>query len=299
MGLKKTLKLNYLNFTTFKWIVGVAEYNAKDVVNPQKQLKIHWIKNPPKDSWFADPFIISETEKYISILVEEYFYSNRKGRISKLIVNRDTWNLEQVVPVIELDTHLSFPAYYREGGKVYIYPESTKSGKLTLYEYDETAGTAKAVKVICDSPLADAVIFEKDGYKKILATTSPRDNGKVLDIYPYDDNPAIAPENSITFQTNIARNAGLPFKIGDCLIRPAQDCTKSYGSCVVLQEMRVIDDEFDFKELRRFYSPLFRYREAFHTFNVFEGRLVAVDAEGFRYGLIAQLVYHLRELFRR
>lgn len=299
MSLKRELKQWYLRFTTFKWVVGIADFNRDVVFSPDNKLKIHWIKKTPRGSWFADPFILSESEDVISLFVEEFFYSNKKGRISKLVVNKHTWKLEQVAPVIELNTHLSFPAYFREGGRVYIYPESTKSGKLTLYEYDENVGIVKAVKVICDSPLADAVLFEQDGHKKILATTSPYDNGKVLDIYPCDDNPAIEPERKITFKTNVARNAGLPFKIEDRIIRPAQDCTKTYGSCVVLQEMEVKDDEIDFKEIRRFYSPLFRYREAFHTFNVFENRLLAVDAEGFRYGLIAQLVYHLRELLRR
>lgn len=298
MNLKQLFKHCYLNYTTFKWVVGVAEYNPKEILNPNIGLKIHWIKNTPKGSWFADPFILSEGDDYISILVEEYFYSNKKGRISKLIVNKKTWKLEQLVPVIELDTHLSFPAYYRKDGKVYIYPESTKSGKLTLYEYEEKEEKIIVVKDICSRPLADAVIYDFNGKKVVFATTSPRDNGKVLDVYPYDDNPSVVPVRNITFKTNVARNAGFPFIVDNRIIRPAQDCTKSYGSCVVLQEMNINKDNIEFKEIKRFYSPRFKYREAFHTFNIFDYKYIAVDAEGFRYGIIAQLVYHIRELLR-
>ena len=83
------------------------------------------------------------------------------------------------------------------------------------------------------------------------------------------------------------------------MIRPAQDCSKSYGSCVVLQEMAEREGRLSFQEMKRFKSPLLRYREAFHTFNVFENKYIALDAEGFKHGLIAQVVYHMREFFRK
>ena len=298
MKQKQLFKQCYLNLTKFKWVVGIADFDKEVVFNPEKKLKIHWIKNTPRRSWFADPFILKETDNHIHLLVEELFYANNKGRISKLIVNRHNWRLEQIEPVIDISTHLSFPAYYRENGMVYVYPESTKTGKLTLYEYDEMSGEAKAIKDLCNYPVADAVLCSFGNKNYIIGTTSPKDNGKILDFYPIGDSSK-GPEKSISFRTNVARNAGFPFYVNDRLIRPAQDCTKSYGSCVVLQEMIFTNDSTEFKEIRRLYSPLFKYREAFHTFNVFEGKLVAVDAEGFRYGLLAQLVYHIREFFRR
>ena len=298
MAFRQLLKNRYLRLTTFKWIIGVASFDREVILGGRKRLKIHWIKGNPKDSWFADPFILSEEENHLQILVEQFFYANHKGRISKLVVNRHNWRIEQIIPLIDIPTHLSFPAYFREGGKVFIYPESSQSGKLTLYEYDEKTDQATAVKVLSGYPLADAVLFELDGKQSLLATTAPRDNGSVLDVYPCTDDPGAGPEARVTFKTRVARNAGLPFRLDGRLIRPAQDCSRSYGSCVVLQEMAVKDGNLAFKEIQRLHSPLFNYREAFHTFNVFEDRFIAVDAEGFRYGLFAQLIYHIRESFR-
>lgn len=298
MSVRSSLKQRYLRFTEFKWIVGVADFSRDLVLDPDKKPRIHWIRNNSDKSWFADPFILSATDNYISILAEEYFYSERKARISKLVVNRHDWKLEKVVPVIEIPTHLSFPAYYRENGRVYIYPESTKSGKLTLYKYDEERESVKPVKDLCNCPIADAVIWESSSKPYILATTAPKDNGKILDFYPFESIPANGPEKHYSFKTNTARNAGLPFRLEGRTFRPAQDCTLRYGSCVVLQEILEGNDVIRFKEIKRLYSPLFRYNLAFHTFNVFENRLVAVDAEGFRHGLLAQLFYYIRELFR-
>ena len=293
------IKQAYLKMTTFKWIVGIAEFNPDAILSPTEILKVQWIRRTPKGSWFADPFILKETKDHLHILVEEFLYKNNKGRISKIVVNKHNWKLEQVIPVIDIPTHLSFPVHYRKDGKVYIYPESTKSGKLTVYEYDEETDTVIQVKDICSRPIADAVIYDLGRQKVIMATTSPKDNGKVLDIYPLADDPADKPLFSIPFLTNVARNAGIPFSIDGRAFRPAQDCTHHYGSCVVLQEMTEHDGTIYFKEIKRFKSPSFNYKEAFHTFNVFDNKLIAVDAEGFRYGLLAQAAYHIRELLRK
>lgn len=299
MALRQSLKNWYLRRTEFKWVVGVAEYSPETILDKSRRLKIHWVKNLPRESWFADPFILSAAQDKIYLLVEEFVYTTQKGRISKLVVNRHSWTLEQVIPIIDISTHLSFPAYFRENGKVYIYPESSRSGKLTLYEYDEGAETTSPVNVLSNYPLADGVFLDAGEKRYIMATTLPRDNGKVLDLYPVAAGPDAGPELQIAFKTNVARNAGVPFSVNGRQIRPAQDCTDHYGSCVVLQEIVKENDNFVFKELRRLHSPLPLYREAFHTFNVFEDRLAAVDAQGFRFGLFAQMLYHIRESFRK
>lgn len=299
MSLKARLKDWYINYTQLRWTVGVAEFDANAILDPEGKLRIHWVKHHCKDRWFADPFILSVTDDHIYILVEDYLYACNKGHISRLKVNRHTWKLEQIDPVIEQPTHLSFPAYFREGGKVYIYPENTLSGKLTLFEYDEASGKATRVRDLSDRPLADAVLWKLNGRDVILATTAPDDSGKTLDIYPY---PAVSdadPADRIAFQTNVARNAGAPFMAQGRIIRPAQDCTRFYGSCVVLQEMSTDQGQLQFKEIRRLHSSFFRYSHAFHTFNVFENKYVAVDAEGFRKGLIAQFIFFIREHFRK
>lgn len=298
MGLKEKIKDWYVNFTQLRWTVGVADFDPDAILDPKGRLKIHWVRHNNKGSWFADPFILSVTDEYVYILVEEFVYSRNRGRISRLKVNRHTWKLEQIEPLIEQKTHMSFPAYYREGDKVYIYPENTLTGKLTLFEYDEESGKATKVEDISDRPLADAVILNLDGRKTIMATTAPNDSGKRLDFYPCPSS-ASGPLYSVSFDSKVARNAGFPFKANGRTVRPAQDCSHYYGSCVVLQEMTEEDGKFRFREIRRLHSTLFNYSHAFHTFNVFEDRYIAVDAEGFRHGLIAQLVFYIREHLKK
>lgn len=301
MKIREKIKDWYVNYTKLKWTVGVADFDPDAILDPGKRLNIHWVKHKNKGSWFADPFILSVTEDFVFILVEEFVYSANKGRISRLKVNRHSWELEKIDPVIEQGTHLSFPAYYRKNGKVYIYPENSQSGKLSLFEYDEDSGVAAKVGVLSNCPLADAVIWQMDGKKVVMATTSPDDNGRVLDIYPYHEiqpREKEEPVERISFPERIARNAGMPFDIQGRLFRPAQDCARRYGESVIIQEVSRTDEGFQFKEVKRFYSPLTSHSVAFHTFNVFEDKYIAVDAEGMRNGLLADLFYKLREKVR-
>lgn len=301
MRFRELIKNGYLFCTEFKWTIGIADFNPNTILDSKGRLKIHWIKHNSKDSWFADPFILSVTEEHIYILVEEFIYSRNKGRISRLKVNRHNWKLEKIESVIDILTHLSFPIYYRENGKVYIYPESTKTRKLTLYEYNESTGEAIPIRDLSMAPLADAVIWQLREKRVIAATTAPNDNGKVLDIYPFREEAPLereGPVERILFPERIARNAGMPFEIQGRLFRPAQNCARRYGECVLIQELIESDNGLKFKEVNRFYSPLLNYKVAFHTFNVFDNKYVAVDAEGMRYGFIAQLLFFIREIFR-
>ena len=299
MSLRNKIKDWYVHFTQLRWTVGVADFDPDTILDPKRKLKIHWVKHNNKGSWFADPFILDVTDDFIFILVEEFVYSCNKGRISKLKINRHTWQLEQIVPIIEQRTHISFPAYYKEKGKVYIYPENTLSGKLSLYEYDPDSGVVSKMKDIIDVPLADAVLFKLSGRDVIMATTAPNDSGKKLDFYPCSSYSVTGAPDSVYFETKVARNAGFPFKVHGHIIRPAQDCSHYYGSCVVLQDMVEEKGKICFKEIRRMRSPLLSYSHAFHTFNVFEDKYIAVDAEGFRHGFLAQFLFFIRESLKK
>ena len=273
----------YRRFVSLKWTLGFIDYSPEIILDKQIIPNIHWIKDSHKGSWFADPFILSITEHDIVLLVEEFVYKTGLGRISKVVVSKQDYQFKSVKPLIDTGSHLSFPAYYRENGKVYIYPENTHSGKLSLFEYDEITDEVKEFGILINKPLADATITKIEGEKVILATTSPNDNGNVLDIYKWGEKNASS-INRVSFATNTARNAGFVFQEGGVQFRPAQDCSKSYGECVVLQKMVHSDGCLQFEEWKRFYSTNKQYALAFHTFNVFENRMIVVDAQGFRYG---------------
>lgn len=303
MSLRLALKNWYLHLTDFRWIIGVMDYDEQFVLDPEAKPRVKWIKTNWRGGWFADPFILSENDDEIIILAEHYEYSTRKAHISKLTVDKSSLKIKNVEPVIMTPNHLSFPAYFRRDGKVYIYPENVHSGKLSLFEYDESTGKSIYVRDLSEQPLADAVIVDgANGAKFIIGTRFPRDNGYDLEVHPWFDGQCpdgVSPIQVVSFKDKSARGAGLPFLIDDKLIRPAQSSNHFYGDSLVFQELNYDEnDMFSFHEIKRVTSPNWRYPLSFHTFNVFENRLASVDALGFRYGLLGLVLYRIREFFK-
>ena len=298
-----SLKKIYQHLIAWRYIIGFADYSDAIVLEKSFFPSIHWLKGVPKERWFADPFILSVSEKEIEVLVENYSYSDKKAKISIISVDKATYHLTHIFDILTLSDHLSFPAYFREKDRVFIYPEKCKSGCLTLFEFDSVTRVLQKQTVILQQPIADAVIATINGSSVIMGTLYPNDNGNTLYIYPFNrstPDPFTYPLQIVHLPDNTARNAGLLFSsFNKVMIRPAQCCNKRYGECLVLQ--RVVQKgqhTLAFEEIKRVYSPSKRYNLSFHTFNVFQNRLITVDAAGYRYRLIGHILESIRNLFR-
>lgn len=277
--------------TSNKWNIGFIEDSLDTILDPNHPVTIHWMKHKEKKSWFADPFILGIDDAHIYVLVEEFYYPIDRGRISKLTVNRNTYQLEKIDVILELPTHLSFPAIIRKDGKTYIYPENSESGKLAFYEFDTVSNKCIPSKILCERPLTDAIITDLFGENQIISTELPNPNKNILGIY--QNGKKI---KEFTFPENVARNAGDWFMRNGKIYRPAQDCTKTYGGAVIFQNVfKNNAGEYEFKNIRRLSSDNPIYNQGFHTFNHHQG-LSVVDAKGFRFPLFNKFFFFIRKL---
>lgn len=298
------IKILYRKAVAWTYTIGFVDYSDSLVLDPDYTPNVHWIKGIPLGHWYADPFIVDETEDSLIVFVEDYTFRRDKGQISKIRVDKSSYRVIEISTVLRLDTHLSFPAIYgsvKESGEMLFFPENCKSGKLGLYSYDQH--TSAYVRTICPYPIADATVLDLKGQKVITGTLYPNDNGNKLLIFPFFENecPAeVKPLQTVSFSDNSARNAGQPFRIGDDLYRPAQNSNHRYGECVVIQRVDVdSDNRFRFHEVKRIYSPSRRYDLTFHTFNVYKDKYVAVDASGYRFGLIGRFLKWLSKTMKK
>ena len=132
MKLKDRL-IHYIKDT--KYNIGFIDGDLKDIIEGIQPIKVNWLNHPYKDRWFADPFILDVTDNEIWVLVEEWYDPIQRGRISKLIIDKQTYKLKDILVLLELDSHLSFPAIRRAQYGIYVYPENSVTGKLTEYKY--------------------------------------------------------------------------------------------------------------------------------------------------------------------
>lgn len=282
------------------WNIGFVEEDIQDVLKADS-LHIHWLHHPYKDRWFADPFFLRVDEHRIILLAEEFRYLDKKGRLAKLVINRDDYHLEELKVILEEPYHLSFPFIYRKDGQVYIIPESSKSGQTAVYAYDEETDEIKKMSILCHLPLTDAVLVDMpDGHHYILSTKEPTQNKNHLQVYAVDTDRwtmSEAPVLDVCFESNIARNAGDVFEVDGVLYRPAQDCNKGYGNGVVIQQISYHDGQFAFEDVRTFFSDIPMFDMGYHTYNRMNG-LVVMDAHGHRFKMANKVVRYLLKLYR-
>lgn len=263
------------------WNIGFVEEPINEVVHA-KELNIHWLKHPYKDRWFADPFILSASDKEIVVLVEEFQYSTSKGRIAKLVIDKASYKLKEMVIILELPTHLSFPFIYRQGSDIYIMPENGASGSSTIYRYNQATDELLKVSVVLQLPLTDAIIHNVNGNDYLFSTMQPSPNRGPLKVYAFDKDAlksADMPISEIGFDLQISRNAGAMFEVDGQLYRPAQDCVKCYGNGIILQHVNYKGGRFTCDNINSFYSRNSLYDLGYHTFNMKDG-LIVIDGHG-------------------
>ena len=284
--MKSILNRFIFNYIHRHWNIAIASIDSE--LDPNN---IKWMKHIFKDRWFADPFIINETDDTLIILAEEYMRDDRKARLAKLTVTKDDCILLDNETILDLDSHLSFPNFIEVDGETYVYPENGRSGKTDYYKLDVPL---KYVGELSHLPLADAVIQEIGGNYYLFFTLGNECNGNRLLVH-VANNPfgPYEPKQEIVFKDNTARRAGRMFKFENKLISPAQICNNSYGEGVCLQETILDNDEFLFREIKRLYPTSKDYPSGLHTFNVF-GNHVVIDGYRFKHPLLSRIYFCLR-----
>ncbi len=283
-----------------RWNLAFFEDNAYEEVLNGNYRKIHWMKYNERDRWFADPFILSVTDKHIVLLVEEFSYRINRGRIAKLIVDKSSFHLLDMKIILDLDTHLSFPMIYRKNNEVFVLPENSASGKSTLYKFDFSNEKLIPVSVICNEPLTDAIFHKVGDQLYIFATKQPNPNGKTLSVYKVDKNTwRISKTDMIDFDRNVARNAGSIFIHDGEIFRPAQDCDGSYGKGVVIQKITFSPNnrKFIFTDNSALYPFNFKYQLGLHTLNCHDGMFV-IDGRGLLYPILGRMVRPIISLIK-
>lgn len=244
--------------------------------------------------WFADPFILDVTEKEIILLVEECDINYSRGRIAKLVLNKQTKELVSMKILLDLPTHLSFPAIYRADSNFYVYPENSAAGCLTMYLYDKNSETLQKHSVICDDPITDAII-KKIGEKfYMFGTVVPAENGNILSIYQsntFDGHYSFL--QHVSFNENIARGAGDIFEIDGICYRVSQICNNGYGQGLTIQKIIFKDGFFYIEEINRIPCP--KNKIALHTYNEYNG-VVVVDWRKEKHSMLRKIPGFFRGL---
>lgn len=292
------LKQWYSHQIRHEWALGFVRDGMNGIFS-SKPTYI-WVTNPyRKTTWFADPFILDVTDHKIVLLVEEFRYAEPKGRIARLIIDRNSWTITDVKILLELSTHLSFPSIWRKDGKVYVYPENSEANQLNLYEYDDANQCLKRVNTWCKEPLTDAIMTEFFGHEQIYSTRMPCPNSAILNCYERNADGKFVLIRDYKFPDKHARMAGQFFEYDGIIYRPGQDCNINYGGGVVIDRVIQQGDVLKFQPIKILRSTHSTLRSGMHTLNTYKD-IVVVDVHGYPYcvGKIIKRLVRLKKMMK-
>lgn len=291
MSIVSKLKHRYAHYT---WDLAFMEYDENIFHSDKHSYKLRIVKNPYKAKWFADPFILDVTDEAIILFVEEFDSTIKRGRIAKLTISRKDNRIVDCKILLDLDTHLSFPAIYRIGSDIFVNPENHASGNSFIYRYNIDEDKFERIESpLIPEPLSDNIVTKIGAVYYAFATLPPTPNGCEMVVYKSDNFFGKYFKVAIqTFDSSIARMAGMIQEVDGILIRPAQDCNEGYGRGIVFQEIRINTDGMSFNTIGSLYPNKVKYA-GIHTYNSYNKQLVVIDLKRYDYPMIQKL-YHLK-----
>jgi hypothetical protein len=209
------------------------------------------VLRPPRDRFYADPFLVERNGRNY-LFIEDYRFSSRKGLISCCEVDSEG-NCSEPRVVLERTYHLSYPFLFSWQGEIFMIPETRDNGTIEMYRASDFPYTWVQESILMsDAEAADSTLLHHHD-KWWLFTAGVLDHAlpeRTLCLFSADSpwGPWSAhPKNPIVSDVCRARPAGCLYFENGQLIRPGQDCSKSYGGAIRLHRVDVIS-ETDYQE---------------------------------------------------
>lgn len=239
-------RLYALCFHRPQWRVGWRRVVGPDLIDLRRHPEGGWTDLPDDGRrFYADPFAIAHGGS-VTLFVEEFDYRRGKGVISALSFDA-SGPRGRPEPVLELDTHLSYPFVFEADGAVWMIPESHASGTIDLYRATAFPGGWVHEAVLVDHVVAgDATLLRHEGRWWMFATVRAG-GGSYSDTLhlwhaPHFRGPWTPhPRNPVLIDVGSARAAGPIVARDGALIRPVQDCRQGYGAALGLARILRLD----------------------------------------------------------
>ena len=231
---------------TEKWQTGLVKTRAANLISDLgyiiDNVDVTWIKTDDRDRYFADSFALKDDGRLL-LMFEDYNYKLRKAEISSVWFSEREDSVSEVVQVLAEPWHLSYPFLFREEDNIYCMPESLHHGSVELYKFDVISGKLVHHKTLLPGiAAADATLVQHQNRWYLFFTPAHATNVE-LNIWHSDslDEPFEPHElNPVKADIANARPAGPFFMLDGKLYRPAQDCSRTYGAQVIINEVKLL-----------------------------------------------------------
>jgi hypothetical protein len=190
--------------------------------------------------------------------------------------------------MLEQPYHMSYPFGFAENGAIWMIPETSANRTIELYRAERFADVWVRHAVLVDGVVAaDATIVTHAGRRWLFASLAEA-GGSSWDSLGLFHAPSLLgpwtphPSNPVVIDVRAARPGGMLFTREGRLFRPAQDCSRDYGSGLTLCEVTRLDpDGYEQHIVRQLAARPDWRADGAHTLND-AGGLEVIDCVGWR-----------------
>jgi hypothetical protein len=206
---------------------------------------------PPSGHFYADPFLLHHEGD--ALIFEDYLRAEDRGVIAQVELGANG-PVGEPRRTFEIDSHLSYPFVFQRDDETLMIPESRHERRVQLLRAaNGQPGSWEPVRTLIDDiGLTDSTLLFHDDRVWLFGTLA-LDDGPALDELHLFSAPSLQgewtphPLNPVVSDVRSARPAGALFTRAGELIRPSQDCSRSYGWRVVLNRVDVLTGD-DYRE---------------------------------------------------
>ncbi len=251
------------------WNIGVVDQPAADIVERGLTSAVRWLPARPGLTALADPAYRRHADGRITLYAEHLDHRRSVGEIWSATLDRGADLTEaQFRPLLVRDFHMSYPFPIEdEHGRPLLTAETWQAGAALLW--DHSNGVNSAGTLMPDRFVVDPTLWRSADRWWLFCTfrdDAPDEKLHAFHALRLGDPWTAHVRNPIKIDRGSSRPAGPIFRAGDLLVRPGQDCSRTYGGAVVLNAItRLTEHEFEERTLRRLVAPPGPYPHGLHT----------------------------------
>lgn len=254
------------------WSVAYRRRNGRKTLLDDKETPFICIPNTWR-YWAGDPHAV-EIGSHTYVFAELYDRVMRKGVIGCCELTETGATPWRVV--FKQPFHLSYPHILQDENHIYMIPESYVGREIAIYEAVNFPYTWQKLKVLASDLVAvDSTVFHHDQKHWMLTLCFEAGHERLL-LVRLDSDGAFRNQLTVSLDDPNKRPAGHLFQHGGKLIRPAQDCSESYGCALNFYEVDQVSESSYTETLRMKFRPedittnLGACAAGLHTYNMTE-----------------------------
>lgn len=283
-----------------QWGIGLIPCSIEEIIRQKKiPAPVKWHEVADKKCSYADPFVISQPDGSFHVYAEKVSSDAMDGSI-ELLVADSSLEVRSQKPVLQKDSHLSYPFFFEEDGRTYFFPENALGNPLQAYLLNKATNTWELHGIVLNKRVLDATIVKKENTYWLFCTMPGPGKNSELHLYyssslmgPYQPHSG----NPVKKDASGSRPAGNIIMVDGEWYRPTQNCRYYYGQSIVIQRITQLNPD-KFRE--EFYMELTppggsEFSYGWHTING-HGNCTVIDGQRLHFEPLQQIK---RRLFKK